>query len=68
MSKAQEQKFDWFHNEYKGKEQKKKVVIEKWLMRGDTGCYFVLEGSISYFEGYQNITKVKLLDTYEVEL
>ena len=49
-------------------DEKQKVIIEKWLMRGDTGYCFVLEGDSSYFEGYQNITRVKLLDTYEVEL
>ena len=60
--------WDWHNVDYRIKEQKKTVTIQKWLMRGDTGCYFVLEGSISYFEGYQNITKIRLLETYEVEL
>ena len=60
--------WDWFEFEYRIKRQKQKVTIEKWLMRGDTGCCFVLEGDSRYFEGYQNITKVKLLETYEVEL
>ena len=60
--------WDWAYFEYRIKEQKQKITIEKWLMRGDTGCCFVLEGDSSYFESYQNITKVKLLDTYEVEL
>ena len=60
--------WDWDTFKYRIKEQKQKVTIEKWLMRGDTGCCFVLEGDSSYFEGYQNITKVKLLETYEVEL
>ena len=60
--------WDWFDYNYRIKEPKENVTIEKWLMRGDTGCCFVLEGDSSYFEGYQNITKVKLLETYEVEL
>ena len=60
--------WDWGTLKYRIKEPKQKVTIEKWLMRGDTGCCFVLEGDSSYFEGYQNITKVKLLETYEVEL
>ena len=60
--------WDWDTYDYRIKEQKQKVTIEKWLMRGDTGCCFVLEGDSSYFEGYQNITKVKLLETYGVEL
>ena len=58
----------WYDYNYRIKEPKQKVTIEKWLMRGDTGCCFVLEGDSSYFESYQNITKVKLLDTYEGEL
>ena len=60
--------WDWDTFDYRIKEPKQKVTIEKWLMRGDTGCCFVLEGDSNYFESYQNITKVKLLDTYEGEL
>ena len=60
--------WDWDTYNYRIKESKQKVTIEKWLMRGDTGCCFVLEGASSYFEGYQNITKVKLIESYEVEL
>ena len=60
--------FNFCDYKYRIKEQKQKVTIEKWLMRGDTGSCFVLEGNSSYFEDYRNITKVKLLDTYEVEL
>ena len=56
--------WNWVDYEYRIKEEpNQKVTIEKWLMQGDTGCCFVLEGDSSYFEGYQNITKVKLLDT-----
>ena len=60
--------WDWDEFDYRIKEQKQNVTIEKWLMRGDTGCCFVLEGDSSYFESNQNITKVKLLYTYEEEL
>ena len=60
--------WNWDDCDYRIKEPKQKVTIEKWLMRGDTGSCFVLEGNSSYFEDYRNITKVKLLDTYEVEL
>ena len=60
--------WDWSTFKYRIKEPKQKVTIEKWLMRDNTGYCFVLEGNSSYFEGYQNITKVKLLETYEVEL
>ena len=60
--------WNWDAYTYRIKEPKQKVTIEKWLVRGDTGYCFVLEGNNSYFKGYQNITKVKLLETYEVEL
>lgn len=60
--------WNWSDFVYRIKEPKQKVIIEKWLVQGDTGCCFVLEGDSRYFEGYQNITRVKLLDTYEVEL
>lgn len=60
--------FNWLDYDYRIKEQKKTVIIEKWLMQGDTDCYFILEGNTSYFESFIKFTKVKLLDTYEVEL
>ena len=58
----------WSWDSFDYRIKKPKVTIEKWLMRGDTGCCFVLEGDSSYFESNQNITKVKLLYTYEEEL
>ena len=60
--------WDWDTYTYRIKKEKPKVTIEKWLMQVDTGCCFVLEGDSRYFESYQNITKVKLLDTYEIDL
>lgn len=60
--------FNWYHHNYRIKEQEKTITIEKWLMLGDTGHYFVLEGNISYFEDFKHITKVKHLNTYEIEI
>ena len=49
-------------------EPKQTVTVEKWLCL-DGGFYFTLEGSFDFINNYNSyITKVKLLDTYEVEL
>ena len=49
-------------------EPKQTVTVEKWLCL-DGGFYFTLEGSFDFINDYNSyITKVKLLDTYEVEL
>ena len=55
--------FDDF--EYRIKEPKQKVTIEKWLVKDTDGVYRIIETSMTdklYFK------KIKLLDTYEVEL
>ena len=55
--------FDDF--EYRIKEPKPKVTIEKWLVKDTDGVYRIIETSMAdklYFK------KIKLLDTYEVEL
>ena len=55
--------FDDF--EYRIKEPKQKVTIEKWLVKDTDGVYRIIETSMAdklYFK------KIKLLDTYEVEL
>lgn len=55
--------WDWRSTDYRIKEQKKTVIIEKWLCKdGDTSYYIVETSDISGYE------KVKLLNTYEVEL
>ena len=56
--------FDDF--EYRIKEPKQKVTIEKWLGRSGNGDYIILEASnVNLYKGYE---LVKLLETYEVEL
>ena len=55
--------FDDF--EYRIKEQKQKVTIEKWLCRSDFGNFVILECSnVDMLEAFK---KVKLIESYEVE-
>ena len=55
--------FDWHNYDYRIKEQKKTITIEKWLCKnGDNSYYTVETNDISGYE------KVKLLDSYEVEI
>jgi len=62
--------WDWRSTDYRIKEQKKTVIIEKWLMKaGDKKSFFIAEGDKSYLENYNSqVEKVRLLETYEVEL
>ena len=57
--------WDWFDYEYRIKEQKPKVTIEKWLCKDKKDNYIVIEGSNVDFYCRE---KVKLLETYEVEI
>lgn len=57
--------WNWCTTNYRIKEQKQKVTIEKWLVKDTDGVYRIIETSMAdklYFE------KTKLLETYEVEL
>ena len=57
--------FDDF--EYRIKEQKQKVTIEKWLCSDNQGGLVVIE--TTNIEEYRYITKkLKLIESYEVEL
>ena len=57
--------FDDF--EYRIKEQKQKVIIEKWLCSDNQGGLVVIE--TTNIEEYRYITKkLKLIESYEVEL
>jgi uncharacterized protein (DUF2237 family) len=62
--------WNWNHCDYRIKEQKKAVVIEKWLMKdGDKKSFFIAEGDKSYLENYNSqVEKIRLLETYEVVL
>ena len=60
--------WDWFSFDYRIKPKKQPVTIEKYLCLND-GVYFTLEGSHDFINNYNShILKVKLLDTYEVEI
>ena len=60
--------WDWNNNDYRIKPKPKQVVvIEKWLAESAFGGYIIIEGTKEYIQDFLN-TKVKLLDTYEVEL
>ena len=55
--------FNWEIYDYRKKEQKKTITIERWLCKDGDNSYYVVEGS--HIEGYE---KVKRLGYYEVEL
>ena len=58
--------WDWSTFDYRIKEQKQKVTIEKWLMLDSRGDYRIFESSdITNIYEYKPI---KLLETYEVEI
>lgn len=60
--------FDWFNYDYRIKENKQTVTIEKWLFK-DKDSYFELKGNIIYLESYAKCyERIKILETYEVEL
>lgn len=62
--------FNWAKIDYRIKEQKKTITIEKWLMKtGDRKSFFIVEGDKSYLENYNSqAEKVRLLEAYEVEV
>ena len=58
--------WDWDTFDYRIKEQKQKVTIEKWLCRNGQGDYAIIESTnVNQYKTYE---KVKLIETYEVEL
>ena len=56
--------WDWDEFDYRIKKQK--VIIEKWLFRDKQGDFLVIE--ISNADNYKQYEKVKLIESYEVEL
>ena len=62
--------WNWDKFDYRIKEKKQTVTIEKWLIKKeDRYGYWTLEGDEDYFKTIDPIYKrVKLLDTYEVEI
>ena len=60
--------FEWERFDYRIKEKKPLVTIEKWLYK-DGDSYFTLEGDIGYHQGYaKSYNQVRLLDSYEVQI
>ena len=55
--------WDWSFSDYRIKEEEKTVIIEKWLCKDGNDSYYIAE--VSDISGYE---KVKLLESYEVEL
>ena len=58
--------WSWIDYKYRIREPKQKVTIEKWLCSDKQGNFVIFE--TSDIEGYFYYEKVKLLETYEVEL
>ena len=58
--------WNWHTYTYRIKEQKQKVTIEEWLCQNIKGDFVVIV--TSNIDGYEYHKKVKLLETYEVEL
>ena len=58
--------WDWFEYDYRIKEPKQKVTIEKWLCIDEDGDYDII--NVSNIDKYRQYEKIKLIETYEVEL
>lgn len=64
---ANKPNWDWDSIRYRIKEQKKTVTIEKWLLKKDSELR-VEEGNSDWVGYWNNWEKIKLLDSYEVEI
>ena len=65
--KANLPRWNWHDYNYRIKEQKQKVIIEKWLMQDTRDKeYRIIETSL--VDSLINFKKVKLIESYEVEL
>ena len=56
--------FNWGYRDYRIKEKKQTVTIEKWLVKVDND-YKVIEASSGWFDFGKMI---KLLETYEIDI
>ena len=64
--KILEPKWEWSSLDYRIK-QTNIITIERWLCLNSMNRYTVVEGCREYLK-YINFTKLKMLDTYKVEL
>ena len=63
--------WNWELFDYRIAEQKQKVTIEKWLIKDkDSGEHFIMESSDIdlTLQDYPKWIKLKLLESYEIEL
>ena len=58
--------WNWKYFDYKIKEQKQKVTIERWLCRSVEGDFVAIE--TSDIDAYIYHKKVKLIESYEIKL
>ena len=58
--------FNFCDYKYRIKEPKQKVTVEKWLCIDDYEEYIIIE--VVSISTYNNINKIKLIESYEVEL
>ena len=58
--------WDWGWFDFRIKEQKQKVTIEKWLCRDRQGDFIVIE--ILNNDNYGLYEKIKLIESYEIEI
>ena len=58
--------WNWDDFEYRIKEPKQKLTIERWLCQERQGDFTVIESS--NIDSYIYAKKIKLLESYEVEL
>ena len=58
--------WDWDNFEYRIKEPKQKVTIEKWLCIDANEDYVIIEAVD--INTYHQLKKIKLIKSYEVEL
>lgn len=63
----EEPQWNWSDYDYRIKEQKKTVTIEKWLLERD-GDITAVEGNEDSLTSWNGWKKVKLLNSYEVEI
>lgn len=65
MTEIKEMQFNFADFDYRIKKQKKTIIIEKWLVQFDDEEYRIMHSSDI---DKSTATKIKLLETYEVEL
>ena len=60
--------FNWGYRDYRIKEKKQTVTIEKWLYETLHNGYVAISGDSIYHKQYLNWKKIKLIDSYEVDM